>query len=68
MISSVGSALVSQCGWAPPRPGWVPTRMGGPGATGDLSLGPVTQASLDASDDPATAEPGPYLYHQREAG
>ena len=35
------------------EPGWVPTRMGGPGAPDDLSLAPVTQAWLAVSDDPA---------------
>src|SRR5450432_683917 len=42
------------------EPGWVPTRMGGSGATGDLSLGPVTQAWLAAGDDPAAAVTGGY--------
>jgi NAD(P)-dependent dehydrogenase (short-subunit alcohol dehydrogenase family) len=49
------------------EPGWVPTRMGGSGATGDLSLGPVTQAWLAASDDPAAAVTGGYFYHQKTA-
>ena len=30
------------------EPGWVPTRMGGPGAPDDMSLAPVTQAWLAA--------------------
>jgi NAD(P)-dependent dehydrogenase (short-subunit alcohol dehydrogenase family) len=30
------------------EPGWVPTKMGGPGAPGDMSLAPVTQAWLAA--------------------
>jgi hypothetical protein len=34
------------------EPGWVPTKMGGPGAPDDLSLAPVTQAWLAVSDDP----------------
>src|ERR1019366_500811 len=34
------------------EPGWVPTKMGGPGAPGDLSLARVTQAWLAVSDDP----------------
>src|SRR4051812_14821378 len=33
-------------------PGWVPTRMGGPGAPDDLELGHRTQAWLAVSDDP----------------
>jgi NAD(P)-dependent dehydrogenase (short-subunit alcohol dehydrogenase family) len=48
-------------------PGWVATRMGGPAATDDLSQGPVTQAWLAVSDDPAALETGRYLYHQRPA-
>lgn len=46
-------------------PGWVATKMGGPGATGDLSLGPVTQAWLAVSDDPAAIVSGHYFYHQQ---
>jgi NAD(P)-dependent dehydrogenase (short-subunit alcohol dehydrogenase family) len=45
-------------------PGWVPTKMGGPGAPDDLSLGPVTPAWLAAGDDPRTDVTGEYLYHQ----
>jgi NAD(P)-dependent dehydrogenase (short-subunit alcohol dehydrogenase family) len=37
------------------EPGWVPTKTGGPGATDDLSLAPVTQAWLAAGDDPHAA-------------
>jgi NAD(P)-dependent dehydrogenase (short-subunit alcohol dehydrogenase family) len=48
-------------------PGWVPTRMGTAGATDDLSLGPVTQAWLAVSDDPAAAVTGAYYYHQQAA-
>jgi hypothetical protein len=47
------------------EPGWVPTKMGGPGAPDDLSLGHVTQAWLAVSDDPAATVSGQYLYHQR---
>ncbi len=47
------------------EPGWVPTRMGGPGAPDDMSLAPVTQAWLAVSDDPAAAGTGGYFYHQR---
>src|SRR5579863_6350817 len=46
------------------EPGWVPTRMGGPGAPDDLSLAPVTQAWLAVSDDPAATETGGYFFHQ----
>jgi hypothetical protein len=47
------------------EPGWVATRMGGPGAPDDLSLGPRTQAWLAAGDDPEARVTGAYFYHQR---
>jgi NAD(P)-dependent dehydrogenase (short-subunit alcohol dehydrogenase family) len=47
------------------EPGWVPTKMGGPGAPDDLSLAPVTQAWLAVSDDPAATVTGEYFFHQR---
>jgi len=47
------------------EPGWVPTKMGGPGAPDDLSLAPVTQAWLAVSDDPAARVTAGYFYHQR---
>jgi NAD(P)-dependent dehydrogenase (short-subunit alcohol dehydrogenase family) len=46
-------------------PGWVPTRMGGPGATDDLELGHLTQTWLAVSDDPEATTTGGYWYHQR---
>jgi NAD(P)-dependent dehydrogenase (short-subunit alcohol dehydrogenase family) len=46
------------------EPGWVPTKMRGPGAPDDLSLGAVTQAWLAAGDDPRTDVTGEYFYHQ----
>lgn len=48
------------------EPGWVPTKMGGPGAPDDLAAAPVTQAWLAVSDDPAAAVSGCYFYHQKE--
>jgi NAD(P)-dependent dehydrogenase (short-subunit alcohol dehydrogenase family) len=47
------------------EPGWVPTKMGGPGAPDDLSLAPITQAWLAVSDDPAATVTGGYFYHQQ---
>jgi len=47
------------------EPGWVPTKMGGPGAPDDLSSAPVTQAWLAVSDDPAATVTGNYFYHQQ---
>ena len=46
------------------EPGWVPTKMGGPGAPGDMSLAPVTQAWLAVSRDPGATVSGGYFYHQ----
>jgi NAD(P)-dependent dehydrogenase (short-subunit alcohol dehydrogenase family) len=45
-------------------PGWVPTRMGGPGAPDDLALGADTQAWLAVSDEPAAQVTGRYFYHR----
>ena len=49
-------------------PGWVPTRMGGPAATGDLEMGYLTQTWLAVSTDAAATSSGGYWYHrQRQA-
>lgn len=45
------------------EPGWVPTKMGGPGAPDDLQQGAATQAWLAASDDPAAMTSGRYFFH-----
>ena len=50
------------------EPGWVATRMGGPGAPDDLNQGHRTQAWLAVSDDPMARVSGEYFYHmQRRA-
>jgi len=46
-------------------PGWVATRMGGPGAPDDLSAGAATQSWLAVSDDPAADVTGQHFYHQQ---
>lgn len=46
-------------------PGWVATKMGGPGAPGDLAQGALTQAWLAVSDDPAATVTGAYFFHQK---
>jgi len=46
-------------------PGWVPTKMGGPAATGDLEMGHITQAWLAVSNDPAATVSGGYWYHRQ---
>jgi NAD(P)-dependent dehydrogenase (short-subunit alcohol dehydrogenase family) len=46
-------------------PGWVPTRMGGPGAPDDLAQGHLTQTWLAVSDEPAARFSGGYWHHRR---
>jgi len=46
-------------------PGWVPTKMGGPGASDDLALAHVTQAWLATTADPEALVSGRYWHHQR---
>lgn len=46
-------------------PGWVPTKMGGPGAPDDLGLGHLTQEWLATSDDAAARTSGGYWHHQQ---
>jgi NAD(P)-dependent dehydrogenase (short-subunit alcohol dehydrogenase family) len=45
-------------------PGWVPTRMGGPGAPDDLEQGHLTQTWLATSDDAAATTTGGYWHHR----
>ena len=47
------------------EPGWVPSKMGGPHATGDLDAAHRTQAWLATSDDPGALVTGEYFYHMR---
>jgi len=47
------------------NPGWVPTRMGGAGASDDLEMGHQTQTWLAVSDDPAARTSGGYWYHRK---
>ena len=46
-------------------PGWVPTKMGGPGAPDDLRLGHLTQEWLATSDERRARSSGGYWFHQR---
>lgn len=46
-------------------PGWVPTKMGGPGAPDDLTQGHLTQAWLAVSEDAAAKVSGGYWYHRK---
>jgi NAD(P)-dependent dehydrogenase (short-subunit alcohol dehydrogenase family) len=47
------------------EPGWVPTKMGGPGAPDDMSKAPVTQVWLAVSKDELAQSTGAYFYHQK---
>lgn len=48
-------------------PGWVPTKMGGSGATDDLQKGFETQVWLAVSNDPKAKVSGHYFFHKKEA-
>jgi NAD(P)-dependent dehydrogenase (short-subunit alcohol dehydrogenase family) len=48
------------------EPGWVPTRMGGSGATDDLDQAHRTQVWLAVSDDAAASVSGEYFYHMEK--
>ena len=52
------------------EPGWVPTKMGGAGATDDIDKAHRTQVWLATSDEPAATVSGGYFFHQklRESG
>jgi len=47
------------------EPGWVATKMGGPGAPDDLAQGAKTQVWLAVSNDANAMVSGRYFYHQR---
>ena len=47
-------------------PGWIRTRMGGPGATDDLPEGAETQIWLATSDEPAAKVTGRYFKRRRD--
>jgi NAD(P)-dependent dehydrogenase (short-subunit alcohol dehydrogenase family) len=47
------------------EPGWVATKMGGPGAPDDLDAAHRTQVWLATSNEPAAADTGGYFYHMR---
>ena len=48
------------------NPGWVPTKMGGPGATDDLEMGHLTQTWLAVSNDPEARVSGGYWHHRKQ--
>ena len=45
------------------EPGWVPTKMGGPGAPDDMGQAHLTQAWLASGDDLEAQVTGKYFYH-----
>ena len=47
-------------------PGWVPTKMGGAGASDDLEMGHLTQTWLAVSDDSPATVSGGYWYHRQQ--
>jgi len=47
------------------EPGWVATKMGGPGAPDDLEAGAGTQVWLATSNDAAATVTGGYFFHRR---
>jgi NAD(P)-dependent dehydrogenase (short-subunit alcohol dehydrogenase family) len=47
------------------EPGWVATKMGGPGAPDDLDAGPKTQVWLATSNAAEAMVSGQYFYHQK---
>jgi NAD(P)-dependent dehydrogenase (short-subunit alcohol dehydrogenase family) len=47
-------------------PGWVPTKMGGPGAPDDLEMGHLTQTWLAVSNDAAAKVSGAYWHHRKQ--
>jgi NAD(P)-dependent dehydrogenase (short-subunit alcohol dehydrogenase family) len=47
------------------EPGWVPTKMGGPGAPDDMEQAPETQVWLASSDDAEAQRSGQYYYHRK---
>jgi len=47
-------------------PGWVPTKMGGAGASDDLDKGYETQVWLATSNDDEARVSGGYFYHQQK--
>jgi NAD(P)-dependent dehydrogenase (short-subunit alcohol dehydrogenase family) len=46
-------------------PGWVPTKMGGPGAPNSLESGYQTQVWLAISNDEKAKVSGQYFYHMK---
>jgi len=49
------------------NPGWVPTKMGGPGAPDSFESGYETQVWLAVSEDAAAKVSGRYFYHKKES-
>lgn len=69
MVTAFAMAMaerLSETLWHAVDPGWVPTRMGGPGASDDLEAGHRTQEWLaTADDDQIDPRSGGYWHHRR---
>lgn len=48
------------------EPGWVQTKMGGPGAPDDMRQAHLTQVWLASGDDPKSNVTGEYFYHLKQ--
>ena len=48
------------------EPGWVQTKMGGPGAPDDMGQAHLTQAWLASGDDPKANVTSEYFYHLKQ--
>jgi len=48
------------------EPGWVATKLGGPGAPDDLDAAPRTQVWLATSNEPAARVSGKHFYHMKQ--
>ncbi len=64
-------AFAIACRWAGVlsnalEPGWVATKMGGPGAPDDMDAAHRTQVWLAVSQDPAATVSGKYFFHMRQ--
>jgi NAD(P)-dependent dehydrogenase (short-subunit alcohol dehydrogenase family) len=67
-ITALTAAIARRSGTltAAVDPGWVPTRMGGPSATGDLELGHVTQTWFATSGEIDRSVSGRYWHHKKQ--
>ncbi|RWZ58457.1 SDR family NAD(P)-dependent oxidoreductase [Labedella populi] len=67
-VTTLAAAIARRSGTltASVDPGWVPTRMGGPSATGDLRLGHITQTWFATSGEIDRSVSGGYWHHKAQ--